>query len=157
MSNKRFTVAPMFHEKLKENGYTFCGVFDNTGKTPNFVYSIGLTQKLGVELLVMGNIPVNPMYAILHDFIEFTKGLPVEGYHFSGGMQVNINGEKKALRIHVKDVTGEEWLDDVILNRTPDFNKVYQIYFGDVNNQLPIEAGNTDPHKQLGKPKELMN
>ena len=147
MSDKEFTIAPMFHEKIKENGFTFCGVFDNTGETPNFVYSINLTEKLGAELVVLGNLPIDPMYAILHSFIEVTKGLPVEGMHVSDAMMVSVDGDNKPLRLYVKEVTGETWLDDVVLNRCPKFNKVYQIYFADKYNGLPTDNGNTDPHK----------
>ena len=149
MPDKEFTIAPMFHEKIKENGFTFCGVFDNTGETPNFVYSINLTEKLGAELVVLSNLPIDPMYAILHSFIEVTKGLPVEGMHVSDAMMVSVDGDNKPLRLYVKEVTGETWLDDVVLNRCPKFNKVYQIYFADKYNGLPTDDGNTDPHKQI--------
>ena len=89
------------------------------------------------------------MYAILHSFIEVTKGLPVEGMHVSDAMMVSVDGDNKPLRLYVKEVTGESWLDDVVLNRCPKFNKVYQIYFADKYNGLPTDDGNTDPHKQI--------
>ena len=40
------------------------------------------------------------------------------------------------------------------MNRSDDFNKVYQVIFGDKNNELPNKEGNSDPFKQFGfKPK----
>ncbi len=66
---------------IKEHGFTLIGVFDPEEVDPNFVYSIGLTERGWPELIFIGDI--NPVYVevILTDLIRLweEEGKPVLG------------------------------------------------------------------------------
>lgn len=147
MNQRDFSIASVFLPKIKENGYTFCGVFDSEGKEPNFIYSIAATGIFGAEFIITGDASVNMMQglmlATLDKFKEFKPGI------FSlDNFQVNVNGELQESRLELLDVTGEAWLDNTILSRDSNFNKVYQILFGDLENKLPTDPGNADSFRQ---------
>lgn len=148
MSNDdKFKISEMFLDKIKENGYTVCGVFDNTGKEPNFVYTISATTDYNAEFIFVGKGSINMLHGILINILS--KGIVTEGQYQLEDFKIKIDGELQNARIELIDVTGSEWLDDTILNRCDDFNKVYQVLFADISNGLPTDSGNTDSFCQL--------
>lgn len=154
MSNpeKKFAIADVFKDKIKADGWTLCGVFDPEGKKPAFIYSINATHHFGVELITVGDIHINALHGLFSVIADKAEIKP--GEFTIDGFDADINGERQNLNLAIIDVTGEEWLDECIMSRSDDFNKVYQIIFGDKNNELPTKAANTDPFKQFGfKPK----
>lgn len=149
MSNtsKSFEIADSFKEKIKEHGFTFCGVFDPEGKEPNFVYSINATPQFGAEFIALGNISLNGLMGILNAVLSLDHHK--EGELTIPGLNANVNGEPQTLKLALVDVSKEEWLDQTILNRCDEYDKVYQLVFGDLENQLPTSPGNEDSFKQF--------
>ena len=72
MSNKtsKFGVADMFKANLEKFGFTFCGVFDNETDQPNFIYTIGVTKKIGAELIIVGNGVINMLQGIMDHVVH---------------------------------------------------------------------------------------
>jgi len=154
MSNpeNKFQIADVFKDKIKDGGWTLCGVFDPEGKNPAFIYSINATQTLGVELIVVGDLHINALHGLFNVVVDKAELKP--GEFTVDGFDADINGERQNLNLALIDVTGSEWLDECIMSRADNFNTVYQIIFGDKNNELPTKEGNTDPFKQFAfKPK----
>lgn len=152
-SENQFAISDVFKNHIKDGGWTLCGVwFDPEHQKPAFIYSINATQTLGVELIVVGDLHLNALHGLINVVIDKAELKP--GEFTIDGFDADINDERQNLNLAIIDVTGQEWLDECIMNRSDDFNKVYQIIFGDKNNELPIKEGNSDPFKQFGlKPK----
>lgn len=154
MSNQenQFAIAEVFKEKIQQHGWTFCGVFDPEGKAPAFIYTINATHHFGMEILVVGDMHINSLHGLMNTVLNQAELKP--GEFTIEGFDADINGERQNLKLAILDVTGEEWLDQCIMNRSDDYNKVYQIIFGDRNNELPTTEGNTDSFRQFDfKPK----
>ena len=145
---KNFEIEDMFKPNIKANGYTFCGVFDTDINEPNFVYTISATDTIGCELIAVGErIDIRALNNILIEVINQKKEIS-EGVFELDAMQVAVNGLKVNLKVEIKDVSDEKWIDETILNRCHNFDKVYQVYFGDTLNKLPSEEGNSDLFNQ---------
>lgn len=143
----KFKINEIFLPRIKEYGYTICGVFDKLGEEPNFVYTISATNKFKAEYIFVGKAPINMLHGILANMLE--NGIVTEGEHTLKDFKVKVDGELQNARIKLVEVTGEEWLDETILNRSTDFDKVYQVLFADVNNNLPTDNGNSDSFGQM--------
>ncbi len=143
-----FPIKDVFKERIEENGYTFCAVFDEKGIEPNFIYSISATDKFKAEFIIVGNMNINSLNGLLNTLLVM-ESLPEPGRFTSKGLQVLVDEKPQELNLELIDVTGQRWLDEVIRNRSDNFNKVYQLCFGDLSNKLPTEKGNKDFFKQL--------
>lgn len=142
-----FTITEELKKQIEQYGYTFCAVFDDRGKHPNFIYSIAATKTFGVEIITVGELNHQSLHGLIQAFLHtYTK--PTTGIFTIEGMQIKIGNKLESLRVEVTDVTGEKWLDDNITNRSDDYEKVYQLYFGDQNNKLPSDDGNLDELNQ---------
>ena len=148
MSNKtsKFGVADMFKANLEKFGFTFCGVFDNETDQPNFIYTIGITKKIGAELIIVGNGVINMLHGIMDHVVH--KGYNKAGIYQLEDFRVIVDGVEEHARIELVDISDQLWIDECILSRTDDFKQVFQIYFGDLENKLPSEKGNLDPLEQ---------
>lgn len=117
-------------------GYAIQGVF---GDGKPVCYTIGLTPLLGAEILTTAPISLDTLYQMLRtnidDFIKNKQSIPVDV--FSGGYLKN--GDE--LRCKLVDVSTNKDVLNFITVRTCNVDKVYQLYFGDINNILPGEDG----------------
>lgn len=148
MSNKtsKFGVADVFKANLEKFGFAFGGVFDNETDQPNFIYTIGVTKKIGAELIIVGNSVINMLHGIMDHVVH--KGYNKAGIYQLEDFRVIVDGVEEHARIELVDISDQLWIDECILSRTDDFKQVFQIYFGDLENKLPSEKGNLDSLEQ---------
>ena len=156
---KKFKISQMFEENIKRDGWTIAGVIPNSDggndiqgldKNACYVYTIAATSFLGCELLIAGKIAIQQMQALIIAVEPILKAVTItEGEYKVDAIKVNSPNGPVPLRFYLKEITGESVLDEIITNRADNFNKVFQLYYGDTNNGLPTDEGNIDEFSQV--------
>ena len=63
-------VRQQYREKIERFGYTMVGVFDHEGRQPNFVYTVGLTNKDLPELIISGRVDMDFLSQVTGHFAQ---------------------------------------------------------------------------------------
>jgi hypothetical protein len=129
--------------KIKQHGYTFIGVFDPEGKTPSFVYSIGLTARGWPEVILIGNMNPRIVEIILTDLINSWKE---EGRVILGDNPGAIrfaDGSSHPLRVVPVDEeeTLENWGHQARVFYDPENIQFVQVLWPDLLGTFPDEEG----------------
>ena len=148
MSNKtnKYSIADVFKANIEKHGFTFCGVFDNETGQPNFIYTINTTKKCGAEFITVGRGAINMLHGIMDHVVH--QGYNKAGVYVLEDFMVEVKGVRQPYRIELVDISKELWIDECIMSRSDDFDKVFQVCFGDLENKLPSEKGNADTFEQ---------
>lgn len=120
-------------------GYAIQGVFPVDDTSQNICYTIGLTKKLGYEIITTAPISLQTLYAMIRGVADdlIDKNIPSDTDEFVWGTL--LNGDP--LRCKLIDVTDYKPAMDFVTVKFEPVTKLYQLMFADSKNILPGEDG----------------
>lgn len=121
-------------------GFSIQCVFSNYPEDPCFCYTLGLSQRLGAEIIIVAPCSVQILHGILYQTVIdcINKGQLVVGKIESTEYKIK---DGTPLRLEIVELDPSSPNANVFNLRLGEISKFYQLYVGDKHNLLPNEEG----------------
>lgn len=143
MSNVFDEVYQKHNDAIQHVGFSVQGVFATVPDEPSFCYTVGLSKKLGAEIIIIAPANVQTLHSILYQTVVdcINKGEITTGKFELSEFQMRYKDDKVNLRAEIVELANDAPNANVLNIRVGDVTKVYQLYVGDRQNLLPNEEG----------------
>lgn len=127
---------PSLDDVIAEFGFAIQASFDPTYMRPTFMYSVGLSDHIGAELVAVCEADV----MALHKIFNAAAQQAIADDHTCLNKEYEIGLLLDGVTPHmgeIVDVTGRPELDELIKVKRGEVTKFYQLYIGDEDNRYP--------------------
>lgn len=133
---KEAAIAKSIDDVIAEYGFAIQASFDPTYMRPTFMYTVGLTDHIGAELVAVCEAEVMALHKLFNTAAQLAiiDGPQCLNKEYEIGLL--LDGETPHIG-EIVDVSDRPELDELITVKRGDVKAVYQLYIGDDNNRLP--------------------
>lgn len=143
MSNVFDEVYQKHNDAIQHVGFGVQGVFATVPDEPSFCYTVGLSKKLGAEIIIVAPTNVQSLHGILYQTTVdcINNGKITVGKFELSEYRMQLKDSMVNLRAEIVELANDSPNANVLNFRVGDVTKVYQLYVADKNNLLPNEEG----------------
>lgn len=136
-----YNVEEHVQKLINYYGFAVIGVFDDKGQADNALYTVGLSNILGYELMVVTPGRIESAHILLNDLVKSLKNKnePELVTHADA-----VLSDGSLLRAKIEDITHIKEAHDIVTMRSCEVTKIMQFVLADSKNLLPGEDGH-DP------------
>lgn len=130
-------------KSIEKVGFGVQGVFPTVPEGLSFCYTVGLSEKLGAEIMIAAPADVQSLHGVLYQTTVdcINNGKITVGKFELNEYQMQLKDSMVNLRVGIVELANDSPNANVLNFRVGDVTKVYQLYVADKNNLLPNEEG----------------
>lgn len=127
-------------QTIKEYGFAIMGFQDINGTKPSYLYTVGLCETLGGEVILVGDAEIKSLHPLFNSAIQQAIAAEDDEFQDQYTLGTLLDGETP-LDGDFVEVTERPEIDELIKHRVDDFKRVWQLTIADEKGKLPGEEG----------------
>lgn len=127
-------------EVIAEYGFAIQGVFHPGTVKPSYLYTVGLTDTLGAEVIVVAEADIMALHPLINSAVQQAIANDDSEFMQEYGVGTLIDGVTP-MKADFVEVTNHPAIPHLVVQRVGDVKRVFQLSLADENNLLPGEEG----------------